>query len=75
MGEHLSQHHFEFWPCTCAAHGAFETELQSHFFELFAVLVLAVVHGVDEFMQTLARRLTSHFANWPQVIADPLNAP
>ena len=50
LGEHLCQHHFELWPRTCAAHGAFEAEFEGHFFELFAVLVLAVVHGVDELM-------------------------
>ena len=44
------QNHAELRPGTCAAHGAFEAEFEGHFFELFAVLVLAVVHGVDELM-------------------------
>jgi hypothetical protein len=46
--EHLGEHHFELWPRTCAAHGTFESEFEGHFFELFAVLVFAVVNCMDE---------------------------
>ena len=48
---------FQFGPSTCTAHRSFHPQAQGDLLELFAVLVFAVINGMDKLMNKRVKDL------------------